>query len=232
MTVSWMYQRDEVEITVEPKQEDRPDIDQYCTNSCYIYQITYTDKYGNTSTTKRSDTIRKQLGFDSANFVVGKNGETVTYPEYSLDCFPSVYSEGYSGYGDYLTFDEADLQGLLSDLSMVGVQKSSVSVLFSNGISAYNLKNYNVKVLKSSSSVMVNEAGLPDILNGKSVLTMREMTLKGREGKFIFEGRGWGHGIGFSQYGIWDLTLLGYDYKTIFKYYLTDSEIIHISELK
>ena len=29
MTVSWMYQRDEVEITVEAKQEDRPDIDQY-----------------------------------------------------------------------------------------------------------------------------------------------------------------------------------------------------------
>ena len=34
MTVSWMYQRDEIEITVEPKKEDRPDIDQfslYCT---------------------------------------------------------------------------------------------------------------------------------------------------------------------------------------------------------
>ena len=30
MTVSWMNQRDEVEITVEPKKEDRPDIDQYC----------------------------------------------------------------------------------------------------------------------------------------------------------------------------------------------------------
>ena len=29
MTVSWMYQRDEVEITVEPRQEDRPDIAQY-----------------------------------------------------------------------------------------------------------------------------------------------------------------------------------------------------------
>ena len=29
MTVSWMYQRDEVEITVEPKQEDRPDIQQF-----------------------------------------------------------------------------------------------------------------------------------------------------------------------------------------------------------
>jgi ATP-dependent RNA helicase DeaD len=29
MTVSWMYQRDEVEITVEAKMQDRPDIDQY-----------------------------------------------------------------------------------------------------------------------------------------------------------------------------------------------------------
>ena len=29
MTVSWMYQRDEVEITVEPKKQDRPDIDQF-----------------------------------------------------------------------------------------------------------------------------------------------------------------------------------------------------------
>ena len=29
MTVSWMYQRDEVEITVQPKAESRPDIDQF-----------------------------------------------------------------------------------------------------------------------------------------------------------------------------------------------------------
>ena len=29
MTVSWMYQRDEVEITVAPKEESKPDIDQY-----------------------------------------------------------------------------------------------------------------------------------------------------------------------------------------------------------
>ena len=29
MTVSWMYQRDEVEITVEAQQQDRPDIDQF-----------------------------------------------------------------------------------------------------------------------------------------------------------------------------------------------------------
>ena len=29
MTVSWMYQRDEVEITVQPEKEDRPDIEQF-----------------------------------------------------------------------------------------------------------------------------------------------------------------------------------------------------------
>ena len=32
MTVSWMYQRDEVEITVEPKLSDRPDIAQFSLN--------------------------------------------------------------------------------------------------------------------------------------------------------------------------------------------------------
>jgi len=29
MTVSWMYQRDEAEVTVEPKEESKPDIEQY-----------------------------------------------------------------------------------------------------------------------------------------------------------------------------------------------------------
>ena len=207
-------------------------IDSYCTNSCYVYQITFTDIYGNTSTSKRSDTVRRHLGFDSANFVVGKNGDTVEYREYSLDCFPSVYSEGYDGYGEYLDFESVSLTALLSDLASVTVSSDSASVLFSEGSKILNLKDYNLKILKATSHVMVNEKGLPDIVNGTPVLKMREMTLSGAEGKFIFEGRGWGHGIGFSQYGIWDLTLLGYDYKTIYKYYLTNSEIIHISELK
>ena len=124
------------------------------------------------------------------------------------------------------------MTALLSDLASVTVSSDSASVLLSEGSKILNLKDYNLKILKATSHVMVNEKGLPDIVNGTPVLKMREMTLSGAEGKFIFEGRGWGHGIGFSQYGIWDLTLLGYDYKTIYKYYLTDSEIIHISELK
>ena len=33
MTVSWMYQRDEVEITVAPTEESKPDIDQYPSRS-------------------------------------------------------------------------------------------------------------------------------------------------------------------------------------------------------
>lgn len=206
-------------------------IDSYCSNSCYVYQITFTDIYGNKSTSKRSDTIRRHLGFDSANFVVGKNGETVQYHEYALDCFPSIYSEGYNGYGDYLDFEAASLTALLSDLSSITLSTDAASVLFSDGARVLNLKDYNLKILKATTDIMVNEKGLPDILNGKPVLKMREMTLSGADGKFIFEGRGWGHGIGFSQYGIWDLTLIGYDYQTIFKYYLTNSEIIHISEL-
>lgn len=42
MTVSWMYQRDEVEITVQPKEESRPDIDQYSISCSGIEKLVTT----------------------------------------------------------------------------------------------------------------------------------------------------------------------------------------------
>ncbi|MBQ8398794.1 MAG: SpoIID/LytB domain-containing protein [Clostridia bacterium] len=205
-------------------------INRFCTNSCYVYEMTFTDVYGNTSTVKRSDTIRRQLGLNSANFVVGVNGQTVQRPEYSLDCFPSIYSDGYSGYGeDYLPI--SSLQAILGNQTAISVPPSGNSVLFSNGAQTLNLSDYNLKVLKSSGHIMVNRAGLPDILNAEIVCKMESVTLSGADGKFIFEGRGWGHGIGFSQYGIWDLCLLGYDFETVLQYHLSGSEVVHLQEL-
>ena len=39
MTVSWMYQRDEVEITVRPEAEERPDIDQYALSCSALAKV-------------------------------------------------------------------------------------------------------------------------------------------------------------------------------------------------
>jgi len=38
-------------------------------------------------------------------------------------------------------------------------------------------------------------------------------------GVFIFEGRGWGHGVGMSQWGAYHMAQMGYKYQAIIAYY-------------
>jgi len=38
-------------------------------------------------------------------------------------------------------------------------------------------------------------------------------------GVFIFDGRGWGHGVGMSQWGAYHMSQLGYNYKEILSFY-------------
>ena len=204
-------------------------IDSYCTNSSYVYKITFTDIYGNTSSATKSDTIRGLLGFNSGNFVVGKNGETVSYPNYDLDCFPSIYSPGYTELP--ITSFES-LTALDANGTAVAFDPDAVSVLLSGGNRLTGIRNKSVKVLTSNASLSVTESGLPDILSGKIVKHTYQITLSGENDEvFVFEGRGWGHGIGFSQYGIWDLDLLGYDFDTILQYYLRGIELKNLKDL-
>ena len=43
---------------------------------------------------------------------------------------------------------------------------------------------------------------------------------------FIFVGKGWGHGVGISQWGSYDLAIMGYGYEDILLAYFTGAEII------
>ncbi|MDQ7095507.1 SpoIID/LytB domain-containing protein [Desulfosporosinus sp. PR] len=40
-------------------------------------------------------------------------------------------------------------------------------------------------------------------------------------GVFIFEGRGWGHGVGMSQWGAYHMAQIGYNYQEILNFYYT-----------
>lgn len=42
---------------------------------------------------------------------------------------------------------------------------------------------------------------------------------------YIFEGRGWGHGLGMSQWGAKKMAELGYNYKQILEYYYTGAKV-------
>ena len=50
------------------------------------------------------------------------------------------------------------------------------------------------------------------------------------EDNFIFVGKGWGHGVGMSQYGARDLAGKGYSAKEILEAYFTDTRIIDFED--
>ncbi len=45
---------------------------------------------------------------------------------------------------------------------------------------------------------------------------------------FIFEGKGWGHGVGMCQFGMKQLAKLGYTYRQIAEYYYPESKITQV----
>lgn len=69
---------------------------------------------------------------------------------------------------------------------------------------------------------------LPDVLHAKVVSYNERVTLSGEEGAFVFDGLGWGHGVGLSQYGAWDMVRYGYDYRTVLAYYFRGTTLTQI----
>ena len=49
--------------------------------------------------------------------------------------------------------------------------------------------------------------------------------------RFLFKGRGWGHGVGLCQFGAKRMAELGYRYQDILRYYYPDSEIRNLDNL-
>ncbi|HHV65829.1 MAG TPA: SpoIID/LytB domain-containing protein [Peptococcaceae bacterium] len=45
-------------------------------------------------------------------------------------------------------------------------------------------------------------------------------------GTFVFNGRGWGHGVGMSQWGAYNMAMQGYSYRDILAYYYHNSIIV------
>ncbi len=195
-------------------------IDSFCTNSSYVYQLTFTDIYGNTATVKKADTIRNRLGLKSGNFVIGKAGQTVKAPVYELDCYPSVYNDTEQ-MQTYYTPCDLDFFSVWSD-GTSSLISGLISAVFSDGEQEHDLLTEESEIITSEDAYRVNEEGRADILNGKVEMYYETVKLESTSGKtnvFVIEGKGYGHGIGICQYGAWDLACAGYDYLTILRYY-------------
>lgn len=79
-----------------------------------------------------------------------------------------------------------------------------------------------VYAINSSKNITKLEASTTTAVEQKN-----EYNLK--KGEYLIVGKGYGHGLGMSQYGANDMAEAGYSYKDIIKFYYTDVDIIHIN---
>lgn len=176
-----------------------------CQNSPYVYSMTFVDSLGKAVTINTSDKLRITLGLNSANFVVGKAGQTVTVTDYTLQ-----------GYGETSPLENS-------------LENGKVTVMTANGKASVSDPT-KLKVATGSGTLAIGDAvnhigELPDILSMPTVKTTHEITLTGKSGSYVFVGRGWGHGVGISQWGIHDLAELGYTYDVILKAYYSGAKL-------
>ena len=99
----------------------------------------------------------------------------------------------------------------------------------------------NIKVLDTTPSGRVASLTIQGE-NGNAIVTGQEFrTLIGgtriksllfeiieNENFFHFKGRGFGHGVGMSQYGSWGMAMNNYSYEDILKYYYRDVDLVKL----
>lgn len=91
------------------------------------------------------------------------------------------------------------------------------------------LSRSGIRDMGFSGLAALSEAGLGSIdpLNSPTALTASgTVTLSQGEGAFVFEGLGWGHGVGMSQWGAKTMAEAGFDAEAIIKFYYHDVQIV------
>lgn len=201
----------------------------------YVYQISFTDSAGKTVTVKQGNKVKSLMGTRSGNFVIGLAGSTVERTYYTLLGFGGEVEGTTPGVSIKTNPYDYELKG-----------SPSLSVITKNGIFDFPYGNEE-KVITASGKIDFSLANALDSqyypkikgVNGKDLPSIQELDpikvtetiqLDGTSGSFVIVGRGWGHGLGLSQYGACDLGNLGYDYQSIFKAYYRGAEIVNIKD--
>lgn len=199
-------------------------INNFASNSTYVKTITFTDVYGNSISIGKCDKVRLALSkhLKSANFVVAKGGQKVDIINYTSDTDFS-YAKNTKGI-NVLTF-----MG-----NKVLPKGSTFHLLTSTGTSSHT--DYgDLRIISSeglSPLTASDYSALPDIAASSFKTTKKTVTAQGSSSNFVFIGRGYGHGVGMSQYGAKDLGDIGYSYDAIVAAYFPKIELTNLNNIK
>ena len=219
-------------------------VNSYAENSSYIYSLTITDTAGHSVTIKTCDKIRLALGayVNSANFVVGRAGDTVDVITYSLNTEVPIIAPSKTTYPGASVITENGvinqrIYGEINVLTAAGIE--TVTALDSlNVITQYNESvDYNMisetgfEEGETYTYIPAKRADLGNIRSYEVIKTIEPIILEGTAGNFVFVGRGWGHGVGMSQWGTKNMAELGYTSNEILAAYFPGTVVLPIEQV-
>jgi len=197
------------------------------TDQCFINEEAMKTKWG--------DGYNKY--FNIINDVVEEtNGEYITYNNQIIESFYFSISNGYTEnlenvFGDsrpYLVSVSSSWDKNVSSYE----KKTEFEVSeFLNKLGLPDNKEINIEIVSRSSSgrvdfIKVNEAIFKGTEFRKKLgLRSTDFDFKISDNLITFVTRGYGHGVGLSQYGANEMAKLGYSYKEILKHYYQGVDI-------
>jgi len=218
-------------------------------NSTYVKTLRVTDIHGTSIEINNTDKVRTSLTpyVKSANFVVGK-GEVeytedviVTYEEEKdPEAEPVPEEEVYDKDYGYINLDDAyvmtssslDKNDEISDFAIMTGEgdvthaRRDIFVMSRQNAAAYLGDEYLVFIEEEP-----EDDHMTEIVEDKSTSeVLYKIAYAEDEDNFIFVGKGWGHGVGMSQYGARDLAGKGYSAEEILEAYFMNTEIIDFED--
>lgn len=140
------------------------------------------------------------------------------------------YERSNTGYIQKMTVK--DKSGLTVQLNTSGSVRSFFGSLVKSA--NFGIADTYIPSMKTTSGISVITSQGESVLsgiNGYSYITSDGIsTTPGLEEVTVFDGQGYGHGVGMSQYGAMCMANLGFKYDEIINHYFPGTEIITVSE--
>ena len=236
-------------------------IEALANNSTYVKSLLVTDIYSNTERITTTEGVRTSLTpyVKSANFVIGKG--SVEYTEHiaststasgnkntsstSSSASGTRYTQDGDYDKDYGYINLYDYHVITADEEYTADIDFSVTIRTADGDTAYERSDVFVLSAENAPAFTGEDAVYPwdreqvssdthvtETLPDKSTSTLLyKVAYAKNSNNFIIVGKGWGHGVGMSQYGALDLANLGYDAVSILNAYFTGVNILNYRQV-
>lgn len=202
-------------------------------DSSYVYTISLTDNKGKTGTVTKCSNVNSLMGpySYSANFVIGKNQVEYTY-EKVLSTEVIDLNSNYSGNLTVSTsdglFNSTSL--LFSFMSNLGIttqdESRSLYVRTADGTAILSGEgDIPMTTLPDENGIYTHVADYGSFLIVTRLQQFTKVQKAQKSGNYVIAGRGFGHGVGMSQYGMCHLARAGAKYNHILYAYYPGTSI-------